>query len=435
MADLECKNHKHWCRLLLQHADQPDFRVFKVVARRAQKPVAMRLADAVRPLSQHDNELLNRLLLDANALSIVGALIDVTDIIKGWNLEAYGADTDSEETPLHDYDDTRALPSPLLVPVRYIQENRSEPRYLGQMRVKIHLTDKVVAVETQDLSVHGMSVVVSDPSIEVKSGQSIAITIPHLEARSKGMARLKGVFRMVPAKVVGVLADKSGGKRLRIRVSNDAEGDRFTTAFSEYLAQRESQLPIDKSHAMRAATSRLYSSIFIESSSTLPVFIYQKFDKDWGYRLGLVSSPSPLTNFFEIADGEFDFSAIGSQDRLVRLMQRVKEHGRAELTLYVQKIRQREAPTFVIRSLADDEVSDTMPRDAFVHQALNHDFRCMRLVVSAPDIPPQLEIEQAIDRLVHLSPGKSERLKAEFSRLVAIGDLADVTGQVEDIWT
>jgi hypothetical protein len=94
-----------------------------------------------------------------------------------------------------------------------------------------------------------------------------------------------------------------------------------------------------------------------------------------------------------------------------------------------------DAPAFEIRSLADDEVTDTMTRDAFVHQALNHDFRCMRLVVSAPDIPPQVEIEQAIDRLVHLSPGKSERLKAEFSRLVAIGDLVDVTGQVEDSWS
>jgi hypothetical protein len=197
-----------------------------------------------------------------------------------------------------------------LVPVRYILENRSEPRYLGQMRVKVHFTDKIVAVKTQDLSVHGMSVIVDDPSLEVKSGQSIAIKIPHLEARCKGMARLKGVFRMVPAEVVGVLAHKSGGKRLRIRISNGVEGRRFTKAFSEYLVQRESQLPMDKSHAMRAATSRLYSSIFIESSSTLPVFIYQKLGKDWGYSLGLVSSPSPMTNFFEVADGEFDFSAI-----------------------------------------------------------------------------------------------------------------------------
>ncbi|MGD8589406.1 MAG: hypothetical protein PVG22_11320 [Chromatiales bacterium] len=36
--------------------------------------------------------------------------------------------------------------------------------------------------------------------------------------------------------------------------------------------------------------------------------------------------------------------------------------------------------------------------------------------------------------MARLSPSQSERLKAEFASLIAIGDLIDVTGLIEDIW-
>jgi hypothetical protein len=165
------------------------------------------------------------------------------------------------------------------------------------------------------------------------------------------------------------------------------------------------------------------------------VFIYRSSTQDWGFRLGLVTHPTPLTDFFEVADGEFDFTVLGSQDRLGRLMQRISEHGSGELTLYLHKARRPEAPAFEIRSLADGELADRAARRRFVHTALAGDFRCVKLVASRPDVPPQAEIEQAIDRLMRLSPGKSERLKADFANLIAIGDLMDVTGLVEDSWS
>ncbi|MCU7804556.1 MAG: hypothetical protein KZQ96_15270, partial [Candidatus Thiodiazotropha sp. (ex Lucinoma borealis)] len=64
-----------------------------------------------------------------------------------------------------------------------------------------------------------------------------------------------------------------------------------------------------------------------------------------------------------------------------------------------------------------------------------HDFRCVKIVASLPNVPPKAEIEQAIDRLIRLSPGRSERLKADFENLIAIGDVVDMTGLVEEIWT
>ncbi len=434
MADLDCKNHKHWCRFLMQYVDQPGFRVFKVVARPAHQPVAMRIEDAVRPLKEQSDELMQQLLLDANSLSIVGALIDVTQMVRTWNLNAFHPDWFSADNPLQCAEDANTLAPPQLVPVRYIQENRSESRYLGQMQVELQIADQILTGETQDLSAHGLSIKIKDWQMDIERGQRITLRFPVLDARSTGLARLKGTFREVPADVVGISSGQDGEQQLRLRIDDSAKGRRFSMAFFSYLEQRQSRLRVDASHAMRAVTSRLYSSIFVESSSTLPVFIYRSGTQDCSFRLGLVSSPSPLSGFFELADGEFDVTALSKPDRLASLMQQVTEHGTGEVIIYLHKVPRKDAPAFVIHSLADCEITDSASRKAFVQRALAHDFRCVKIVASVPDIPPQGEIEQAIDRIMRLSPGKSERLKADFSNLIAIGDVVDITGLVEDIW-
>ena len=432
-ADLECKNHKHWCRLLAEHADQPGFRVFKVVARLARRSVAMRLEDAVGPLAEQHDDLARKLLKEASTLSIVGALIDVTAQVRGWRLNAFIPDQRSREDSVECVEDQRPVPSPHLVPVHYIQENRSEPRFLGEMRVEVRTADRIFAGETRDISAHGLSIAVADPGIAVESGQTIAVTFPSLEADCSGLARIQRTFRDVPAEIVGGLSN--GKHSLQLRIGDEPKGRRFASALSSYLAKWRSSLRMETSHALRAATSRLYSSIFVESASTLPVFIYREATAGWSFRLGLVPSPSPLTHFFEVADGEFDFGVLGDNGRLDRLMQQVSERGSGEVTLFLHKERRRDAPAFVLRSLDDSEIIDRAFRRSFVRQALEHEFRCVKIVVNRPDVPPQAEIGQAIDRLARLSPRKSERLKADFENLIAIGDVVDVTGLVEDTWT
>jgi hypothetical protein len=356
-------------------------------------------------------------------------------MVRDWQLNAFRPTLDAAGNPIKCIDDSKTLPPPQLIPVRYIQENRSEPRFLGQMQVTLQIDGEVLAGITHDLSAHGLSILVKAPSSKLADVTEVAVTFPVLEARSSGLARLQGIYREVPATVVGILAENAEEQRLRLRISETTKGHRFVAAFSAYLAQRQARLQLDTSHTLRAVTSRLYSSIFVESAATLPVFIYRSTSQEWSFRLGLVSNPSPLTDFFEIADGEFDFSVLGQEGRLEQLMQRVTEQGSGALTLYLCKQRHKDAPVFEIRSLADNEITDRVQRHAFVRHALEHDFRCVKLVASVPEVPPQAEIEQAIDRLVQLSPGKSERLKDDFTHLLAIGDLVDVTGLVEDIWS
>ncbi|MCU7802991.1 MAG: hypothetical protein KZQ96_07315, partial [Candidatus Thiodiazotropha sp. (ex Lucinoma borealis)] len=77
----------------------------------------------------------------------------------------------------------------------------------------------------------------------------------------------------------------------------------------------------------------------------------------------------------------------------------VTEFGSGEFTLYLYKERCTDSPSFTINSMADFEIPDEVARRAYIRQAMEHDFRCVKIVASLPNVPPKAEIEQAIDRL------------------------------------
>jgi hypothetical protein len=430
IADLECKNHKHWCRLLMRYGNQPGFRVFKLTARTARRPVEMRIEDALEPLNDNDNEFIGKLLSDARNLSIVGALIDITEQTRSSWPAVNNYNPGSLEQPVICYDQEQPYAPPQLIPIHYIQENRSEERYVGQMMVEITIAGLEYSGVTRDVSAHGLSVELNEPYVAFIRHHQATVTFPKLEGYSSSRVRHQGTYRNVPVEIVGTSTD--GEQVLRFKISDVAKGHQFANAFSALLARRQSTLCRDNSHTLRAATSRLYSSIFIESTSTLPVFIYRRAGDGGTFRLGLTTSPTPLIDYFEVADGVFDFSALTTTSRLRRMMQDVSKTGSSELILYLSKVRRRDTHTFTIHSLADFEIGDERNREEFVRRAMENDFRCIKIMVNQPRVPPKAEIDQGVDRLTQLSQSKSERLRTEFENLVAIGDIVDMTGLIAE---
>jgi hypothetical protein len=426
IADLECKNHKHWSRLLMRYVDQREFRVFKVVARLAHQPVMVRLENALEPLPDNVDERARRLLEKAKTLSVVGSLIDVTEQMSNWIRSENCYDLRSCEDMIICCDKEKPLAPPKLVPINYIQENRCEDRFLGRMQVEVSIADRVFQGVSRDVSAHGLSVKIDDPDVSFINQPHATLSFPKLEARNLGLVRFQGVYRDVPAELVGGPSD--GERLLRFKISDVDKGRLFSKSFSEFLVKRRSGLSLDESHIMRAFKSRIYSSIFIESSSTLPVFIYRNSHDSLTCRFGRTTCPTPLMDFLEIADGKFDFSFISNSNRLQRITQQLSVSGSSELTIYLCKERLKDAASFKIRSLAAFEIDDEDTLGEFVQHAMEHDFRSVKVILTKPDIPPIAEIEQAVARLSQLSPSRSKRLTAEFEKLIAIGDVVDITG-------
>jgi hypothetical protein len=278
------------------------------------------------------------------------------------------------------------------------------------------------------VSAHGLSVELNEPYVSFISHSQATITFPTLEGYCSSRARHQGIYRNVPVEIVAKSTDNR--QMLRLKVCDVAKGHQFANAFSVLLTRQQSSLCRDISHTLLATKSRLYSSIYIESTSTLPIFIYRRAGDGWNFRIGLTTSPTPLIDYFEVADGVFDFSVLTCSSRLQRMIQEVSKTGSSEIILYLSKVRRKNTPTFMIHSLADFEIGDETTRNEFILRSMEHDFRCIKIVINRPKVPPEAEIDQAVDRLVQLSQNKSERLKAEFDNLIAIGDVVDVTGLI-----
>lgn len=427
----EFKESDDWYRFLSAHIDHPGFFVFKVVARHIHSPSSHRRLSDLDPLAAKSTYLAEKLIKEADNLYIAGSLIDVTEQVRTWDLTPFRSDNPAEVPPLAISNEaTEPLPAPEIWPVSFIEEKSSENRFTGQIRVSINLDGVSHGARTRDVSNHGLSVFSDDPGIPVESGAQLLVSFTDLNKGTHTIENLETIYQDVPCEVVAV--ERGSPTLLSLKQLSGGQSNRFSRAISSFIEQRRSKLPIELFHLYRSASSRFYSSHFIESSGTIPLFLLQKnTGRQLTTKIGIVQSPSYLTGFFEIADGEFDFSILSDQHRLEKLVRKIEQDGRAEIALFLYKERIPGTSRFRILQI-EECVADTGRLQAsFVNRSFGTDFRYVKLVASRPQHPPRVEIEQAIEQLQNAPQSKTNQLMSDFSNVVAIGDIVDVTGQFQ----
>lgn len=427
----EFKESDDWYRFLSSHRDQPGFFVFKVVARHIHSPNSHRILSDLNQLTSKSTDLSAKLTQEAKNLYIAGSLVDVTEQIRSWDLTQILSDNPVEplrQIILNKVDEP--LPAPEIWPVSFVEEKRSENRFTGQIRVDINFDGNTYGAQTRDLSVHGLSVFSDEPDIPVKLGSQLQVSFPDLK-KKQHLFKNRGIsYKDVPYELIEVV--RGDPTLLRMKQRSDEKSNKFSHAISSFIEQRRTKLPVELSHLYRSTASRFYSSHFIESPVTIPLFFIEKnTEQQLSIKVGVVQSPSYLTGFFEIADGEFDFDSLTDQHRLEKLIEKIAQDGRAEIALLLYKERIPGTNRFRIRQIEEGAVDKSTLQASFVNYSSGVDFRYLKLVASRPQSPPKAEIEQAIDRLQHVPKSKTDQLLSDFSNLVAIGDIVDITGQFQ----
>lgn len=427
----ELKESDDWYRFLSSHIDQPGFFVFKVVARHIHSPNSHRILSDLDQLATKSTDLAEKLTKEAENLYIAGSLVDVTEQIRSWDFTPFRPDNPAEAS-LHTIPNKAAepLPAPEIWPVSFIEEKRSENRFTGQIRVSISIDGDNHGARTRDLSIRGLSVFSDDPGIPVESGAKLLVSFPDMKKGPHLIKNLRTSYRDVPYELINV--ERGNPTLLRMKQLSDGESNRFSRAISNFIEQQRSKLPIELSHLYRSTASRFYSSHFIESSVTIPLFLLQKStERQLTIKIGKVQSPSYLTGFFEIADGEFDFGILSDQRRLEKLVRKIELDGRAEITLFLYKEQIPGTSRFRILQVEERIADKCRLQASFVNRSIGTDFRYVKLVASRPQLPPRVEIQQAVERLQSAPKSKTDQLMSDFSNLVAIGDIVDVTGQFQ----
>lgn len=417
-----------WHRYLARHMDEPGFRVFKVAARRIHRPISLRVLSDLDSLSIHSTDLAERLLCESEKLVIAGALIDVTEQIRGWNLTACQSEPAGDEgagAPSPPPTSTSARTTEVW-PISYIEENRREPRFLSQMAAECETANGRFSCKARDISVHGLSLVCATPP-PLQAGDQLRVSFPHIKAGAHQPGLWRKAYRNIPFQVVAI--DEGRPVTLRLRQIEGRRGRLFASSFQKYLEKRKHRLPLELSHLVRSAASRFYSSVFIESTATVPVFIFERprSKPRYAIKAGIPMSPSYLAGFFEVAEAEFDFQAFGAERRLEKLLREVSSRGSAETVLLLQK---EQIPGMARFRIGIVDARGPRSVDYFTNRPAGENMCCVKLVACKPQAPPSPEVEQAISRLHNFSKPKTDELRTEFANLVAIGDLVDVTGQL-----
>lgn len=435
--------HTHYCML-------------KLTATALRKPSDAKIALYAQRL--HDKSEQDMLLIrqDFDALTGVGMAVDVTkELAEGLRLRDQGA---RSLEGLYDIKglkcwagstckslDTGAVLESLKTPVDrrpdsvkfgYL-ERRREERYLLQTQVDLAIKGRTFSGVTQDISVRGLQVVIPLDQVPAQQvGDAVYLDFVGLQGKVSNV-KLKDIeYRIANITVNDKL-------RLRLeRIINRKQED-INAFFIDIINRNRHKLPVDIEETMYAAKSRLHESILAENLINIPFFMAK--DDDGAVivqKLAFNEAPCRLAEFFRQSDGNYDLSPLIETKRVYYLYDGVsliarKESvdGRAEdsIETYIYMYREPGQPgrAPVLRSLADFEESEEVTREQFLRDAVKSGNYCFIKVIATPiSEMHNLEVDRVIEDIRENSRHRAFKLKESFQRIVAQGEIIDVTAQV-----
>jgi c-di-GMP-binding flagellar brake protein YcgR len=316
-------------------------------------------------------------------------------------------------------------------------ERRREERYMLQTQVDIAFKGRTFSGVTQDISVRGLqAVIVLDKEPELQVGDTVYLDFVGLQGKVSNV-KLKDIeYRIANI----MLKDKL---RLRLeRVINRQQED-INGFFVDIINRNRHKLPVDIEETLYAAKSRLHESILAENLISIPFFMAK--DDDGAVivqKLALNETPCRLAGFFRQSDGNYDLGPLIETKRVYYLYDGVsliarKESvdGRAEdsietyIYMYREPAQSGRAP--VLRSLADFEESEEVTREQFLRDAVKSGNYCFIKVIATPiSEMHNLEVDRVIEDIRENSRYRAFKLKESFQRIIAQGEIIDVTAQV-----
>lgn len=445
-------------RAFMRHAMVHEhYRMLKISVINMRKPSEEKIALRARRLLDKSAQDMALIKEDFDALFGFGMAVDVTDeIVRGIRLldqKAVTLDGVYVLKGLSDWvgserkaPDTGATLEKLSAPVDvrpdtvkfgYL-ERRREERYQLQTQIDIAIKGGQLKGVTQDISVRGLQAVIAMDNIpELQIGDIVKVHYVGLQSKVGGSVKLDNIEYRV--------ANIVSGKKVRLMLERviKREQEELNTFFVDLINRNRHKLPVDIEETLYAARSRVHESILADNLINIPFFMAKD---DEGsiiiQKIALNDEPCRLSDFFRLPDGSYDFSPLIEtkrvyylHDGLSLIARKESIDGRAEdsIEAYIYMYREPAQPgrPSVLRSLANYEMSEDVTREQFLREAIKSGDYCF-IKISATPISEMhnIEVDAVIDGIRENSRHRAAKLKEGFQRIVAQGELIDVTAQV-----
>jgi len=430
VTDFDHRRVVHWRAHLASCQQDENFRLFQVLVRRIRRPNEKRLALQVDPLSYASPHELREIRQRTEGLVAHGALVDMTADMRTWNLAAHLPV--STGTP---HLEERGMPSqptqlPTFLHVEYVEQRRSEERHETLLQVELKIRGTNYSAVALDLSSVGLRLALPAGAPVLEVGEAIGISFPDLIEQSTVVEQM--LRRFVNVSYVVVCGQTVDHNFVRLRLQDGDQNRGFVKSVRRYLERGASNITKEIASADQAALSGLYSSIFVENAPTIPVFFFRtELGATPIAKVGVTHRRNPLASFFETENRRYDFSAITMPTRVADLVAKATEQGTTTMTIFLLKKRVPGKPQYLIYSIADNEFDGERQMHDLVAQMPFHDFRIFRVIATRPTTMPAAETESVFERLSTYSPRRAAKLRQEWGCLAAVGDVIDISGQLE----
>ncbi|MAZ65770.1 MAG: hypothetical protein CMF25_01525 [Kangiellaceae bacterium] len=399
------------------------WRVFRMTLEWMNRPEEKKTKEVLQTLDDHSAEERASLEKQLKEVTHSGFLLDITR---------------QHPTAYHDStsdDDAAQLIKPFRVSTKHIGDNivvqpgyfehRSEPRYIHETPVIVKFGKDKIAGNTLDFSVNGMKVTLDIPC-SAQRGEKVLVTMTKLQKLVKD-ARLSDI----PYKVVSW---QSGAKVITLEKDDSQKAKHAGDFFKKLIESNQAKLKVCLGETVETTLTRIVEGIMSETLHGMPFFISKDEESTCTLsHVGICEADNPIAEYFHLFGPHYDFAAVGAKEAIRVWVRELFDRGvdrdkvySAELYCYAEHSEQYDCRTIVCKR--DDEFTDSMERFDFLQDAArSDDFRAFKLVITRTYTFEEHVFQKDYDYIRNNSRNKAKQLREEIDRVVASGQLFDVT--------
>lgn len=428
IAEFECPTQDIWLECLREHLGSHQARVFKVMLRPVQRPDPLKIYHKLERIIHKSIEHAEKVVIESDRINIVGALVDVTHEIKQWDLGLLAHIPDNKKRAMV-ISDTHAKARGY--PPRHLQfgyrEQRVEDRYKVKVEAELIHDKNTIACTSRDLSLRGVCLELKKLPAVINRGDRVHIGFPALHRRAGRKVKLINMPYEVCRTQIGQPC------LLHLKRVETRDWADYAAFIKDMFARNSSKIEIDMEDSINAAHARLFTSLVTESTASLP-FIISKNPKtlEREVTVGMPGQAAGFIDFFEVAEREYDFSPLTVSRRLSWLTADLRKRDQNSLTLYLYKKRIGHSARFRLYSACEQEFESEQEKNDFLAKAQEHDYLVVKVILCDLKRPDDVEWNNLIETLMDMAPHQANKMRTEYQQIFALGDMIDITRQVQD---
>ncbi len=428
MFDYEFETFENWQAFILDKINNKNLHLFKVIIRSVSKPDQRKLDQKIAKLKAKAESSVDSILDFSEHIQKAGVLLDLTaELSASLRNSKFDLDNLQEATQCVETYENMSGTDVEIIQFGYTEQRR-EDRYHVSVDAEVQLETQKCKAVTKDISLKGLCVELNTNNMTgFKKGSEVRVDFPVLHKRAK--ERIKLIDMPYTITCVQYVNGKPilHFKREKTKYWNEQTG-----FFKDMINRNIKLIKLDTKDIETATKSRLISSIAVENTATLPIFISKNIEEGGKVaNIALPPTPGDLTDFFEVEPGVYDFKPLTHPNRLSKLSNNIRNQQVSNLIVYMYKKQVPGIAKFNIYSAIDSDFESKQQRQDFMRTCQEHDYCVVKISVSMAQKPVETEIVSAMEKLLDTAAHNVQRLQTQFNNVIAIGDISDISSQID----